>query len=38
VFIGEQRVIAAPRFFNRAIHDPLGGLANLALCDIEVVH
>ena len=38
VFVGEQRVIAAPRFLNRAVDDPLGGFTNLALCDVEVVH
>jgi hypothetical protein len=38
VFVGEQRVIAASRFFHCAVHHTLGGLTNLALCDIEVVH
>ena len=31
-------MIAAPRFFDGAVDDALGGLTNLALCDIEVVH
>ena len=38
VLVGQQRVVAAPRFLDRAVDDPLGGLADLALCDVEVVH
>ena len=38
VLIGEQGVITAPRFLNRAVNHPLGRFTNLALCDVEVVH
>jgi hypothetical protein len=38
MFVGEQRVVAAARFLDRAVHHALGGFTNLALCDIEVVH
>ena len=30
VFVGQQRMLAAPRFFDRAIDDALRGFANLA--------
>ena len=30
VFVGEQRVLAAPRFLDRAVDDPLRGFADLA--------
>jgi hypothetical protein len=38
VFIRQQCVITSPRFLDGAIHDALGGFADLALCDVEVVH
>ena len=38
VFVGQQRVLAAARFFDRAVDDALGGFANLARRDIEVVY
>ena len=38
VLVGQQGVIAAPRFLDGAIDDPLGRFADLALCDVEVVH
>jgi hypothetical protein len=31
-------VLSAPGFVDRAVHDPLGGFAYLALSDVKVVH
>ena len=38
VLVGEQRVVAAARFLDRAIDDPLRGFSNLARSDVEVFH
>jgi hypothetical protein len=38
VLVGEQRVITPSRFLDSAIDDTLCGFADLALCDVEVVH
>ena len=38
VLIRQQRVLAAARLLERAIHDTLGRLCHLVLRDIEIVH
>jgi hypothetical protein len=38
MFVGEKRVIAATRFLECSIDDPLRGFANLARCDIEILY
>jgi hypothetical protein len=31
-------MLSAPGFVDRAVHNPLGGFAYLALSDVKVVH
>ena len=38
MFVGEEGVIATARFLHRPIDDPLRRFADLALCDVEIVH
>ena len=38
MFVGEQRVLAPARFFDRAVDDALRGFANLAWRDVEIVY
>ena len=38
VLVGQQRVLAAARLFDRAVDDPLRGFPNLARRDVEVFY
>ena len=38
VFVGQERVFAAPRFFKCSFNDPFGRVGQLVLRDIEVFH
>ena len=38
MLVGEQRVVAATRFVERAVHDALGRLSHLVLRNVEVLH
>ena len=38
VLVGQQRVLAAARFVERAVDDALGRLSQLVLRDVEVLH
>ena len=38
VFVGQQRVLAAARFLDRAVDDALRGFANLAGRDVEIFY
>ena len=38
VLVGQQRVLAATGFFDRAVDDALRGFANLAGRDVEIVY
>ena len=38
VFVGEQRMLAAARLFDRAVDDALRGFADLARRDVEIFY
>ena len=38
VLVGQQRVLAAARFVERAVDDALGRLGQLVLRDVEILH